>query len=142
MAVKFSDEQMIVIKGLIEICENFADQIYHIMTNHGLDAPMKIEVDPNYTRICRIVEFGEICSNKGCGHIRLVKGKDEYEFANVDRNSPEYECLLAGSEALKRAGRVIQKESGFIPDDLPFCDSGDNPAVDSGVSLNGSVAES
>ena len=143
MAVKYTDDQLIAIKGLMEICGNFADQILHILQNHNLDTEMKITVNPDYSQITRMIEFGEEYGRKGCGYIKLVKGLEDNEYTTVGRNSHEYECLFAGAENLERVSRILQKEKGFVPDDLPFCDDSNPVPVDCGVQMNGdSMAES
>ena len=136
MAVKYTDDQLATIKSLMEICENFADQVWHIMQNHGLDkvdgTVLKIEVNPAYELITKEIQFGQNLESDS-GTVKLTKGMKENRYAPTGKNSAEYECLFAEPEVAKRISQVLHNAKPLPPDGLWIGRNDDRPAVDCGV---------
>lgn len=145
MAIQYSDEQLIIIKGLMEICELFADQILHIMQNHGLDKVngtcVKIEVDPAYSLVTKQLEFGRSLEADS-GYIKLTRGLEEATYGATGKNSAEYEILFAPPEVAERIRKVLKRTANVPATSLLDDTDRSLPDVDRGVSVNDSVAES
>ena len=133
MAVKYTDDQLVVIKRLMEICGSFADQILHIMQNHDLckvkGTKVKIEVDPAYPTIVKMIEFGSVIEADS-GHIKLTKGLNEDEYGAIGKNSAEYEILFAQPEVAERIREVLKKAKPVYPDGLWVGDDRSLPPLD------------
>ena len=135
MAVKLTEEQQKILKGLMYVSGKFADQILHIMKNHGLSAidgcELTINVNPDFLFSTECVTFGRIDSD--AGRIQISKGrrsKDE-QFLPVGKNSYEYELLFA-DEAVRRAmERGKPDEKPLPPDGMWISDNYYDPPVDS-----------
>ena len=98
MSVKYTDEQMEKIKGMIGFAEIFADQILLIMRNHGLDkvegCNLMLNINPAYDYTTREIRFGNnVGEPSGCVH--LSKGMHEKDYSLFMANSPEYEDLFS-----------------------------------------------
>ena len=134
--MKYSDDQLIVIKQMTELAENFTDQLLRIMENHGLDkvtgCRMKIDVNPAMDLVTKMIEFGDGIYSPS-GYIRLTKGKEETRYAPTGKNSAEYECLFAEPEVAKRISQVLHNAKPLPPDGLWIGRNDDRPAVDCGV---------
>ena len=133
MAVKYTDDQLVVIKRLMEICGSFADQILHIMQNHGLcevkGTKVKIEVDPEYSTIAKMIEFGDSIESDS-GRIKLTKGLEENKYGAVGKNSAEYEILFAPPEVAERIREVLKRAKPICPDGLWIGDDRNDPPLD------------
>ena len=133
MAVKLTDEQLVTVKSMMEICEIFADHILHIMQNHGLDkvdgSVVKIEVNPAYSLITKELQFGRELSADS-GFIKLTRGLEEKKYGATGKNSPEYECLFAEPEIAERIRNVLKNTKPVLPRDIWIGDDSNNPPLD------------
>ena len=133
MAVKYTDDQLATIKSLMEICENFADQVWHIMQNHGLDkvdgTVLKIEVNPAYELITKEIQFGQNLESDS-GTVKMTKGMKENRYAPTGKNSAEYECLFATPEVAERISRILKNPKPVPPFDIWIGDDRNNPPLD------------
>ena len=133
MAVKYTDDQLVVIKRLMEICGSFADQILHIMQNHDLckvkGTKVKIEVDPAYPTIVKMIEFGDGIEAES-GHIKMTKGMEEKEYGAIGKNSAEYEILFAPPEVAERIREVLKRAHPICPDGMWIGDDRNLPPLD------------
>ena len=139
MAVKYTDEQLLVIKAIAEMSERFADQILHIMQNHGLDkipgTEMTIDIDPSMSQVMKQIEFGRslFYDTNDSGYFKLTRGKDETGYALNGRCSYEYEVLFAPVEVTERIRKVLNGKVELYPaGEYGNPDCGPAP-VDSGV---------
>lgn len=136
MAVKFTSEQLKVIKQMVIFSENFADQIWKIMTDHQLDkvegCSLRISVDPQYNLARNSVIFGT--KDKDAGHVTLVKGDlDNENYKVIGHISLEYEILFADKELRERILDNLKDEPPLPPDGLWLSACDDDPDVDSRV---------
>ena len=133
MAVKYTDDQLATIKSLMEICENFADQVWHIIQNHELDkvegTVLKIEVNPAYELITKEIQFGQSLESDS-GTVKLSKGKKENRYAPTGKNSAEYECLFATPEVAERISRILKNTKPVLSNDIWIGDDHNNPPLD------------
>ena len=117
MAVKLTEQQLLVVKKMVEFAEASASQIYHIMKNHGLDKVegcyLNLSVDPTRTLKTMNVFVG---GDDDFGHINLARGEHDDEFTAYGRNTPEYEKLFA-SEAVRKAMEESAKREKPLPPD-------------------------
>lgn len=97
MKIKFTEDQLQAVKGIIEFTELFCDQVWQIMVNHGLDkvkgCALHIDVDPELDLTTKSIHFGESCTD--AGSVFLSRGKEEDHYAPFGTNSPEYELMFA-----------------------------------------------
>ena len=132
--VRFTDEQFAVIKSMVKLAETVADQILHIMQNHGLDrvegCRLMIDVDPSSDLLTREIVFGSSV-DKEAGQIELTRGKDEKQYAPCGSNSPEYEVLFATPEVAERMRRLFAAKVPVCSGGLWFGDNGNDPPMDS-----------
>lgn len=136
MAIKFTQEQLKVIKQMVVFAENFADQMLKIMTDHHLDTVdgcnLNICVSPSIELANRYVAFGSDDSDAGI--IRLFKGDMTNEkYKATGKNSLEYEILFADDELRKRIFENLKDEPPLPPDGLWLSACDDDPDVDSRV---------
>ena len=115
MAVAYTKEQIDAVKQMIDVAGNFADQLYHIMTNHGLDlvegCSLSISIVPEFAFTTRNISFG--CTDKPAGHINVAKGKLDSEFTPFGENSPEYESTFAPKEIAEKMEEKPLPEDGL-----------------------------
>ena len=130
--VKFTDEQLMVVKSMVEFAENFADQLWKIMVDHGLDkvegCGITIDVDPSHDMILRRVEFGK--SDSDAGYVDLSKGRNEKRYVPSGTNSPEYEWLFADPAFADRMREIVKRAKPLPPDGLWVGDPRNDPPVD------------
>lgn len=137
MAVKLTDEQMKVLEGLIHLSENFADQVYHIMQNHGLDkiegSCLTVSVEPEALFTTKVVSFGHDEDNDA-GRLRLAKGRRylNEQFLPFGQNSTEYLMLFASEAVRRELQRRKQSEKPLPPDGLWIGDPRNDCPVDRG----------
>ena len=109
MSVRLTKEQLTIVEGMMQYAQAFADQIYHIMRNHGLDkidgCDVTVSIDPLLNDSTECVYFGNSVET-GFGRIRMEKGKNDKKFIPVGTNSTEYELMFA-DEQVKEAMRAI-----------------------------------
>ena len=121
MAVKLTDYQLKIVKGMIEMCEGVSHQILHIMRGHGLDkiegCHLTIEVDPKFDFVTQKISFGDGI-NTDSGHITMVRGKKDAEFSPCGKNSAEYELLFADEAIRRRMEKIVKGEKELPPDGL------------------------
>ena len=121
MAVKLTDEQMKILEGVIHLSENFADQVYHIMQNHGLDkiegCSLAVIVEPEALFTTKTIHFGHDI-NDDSGRISLAKGRKyvDEKFLPFGKNSTEYVMLFA-DEAVRRRIQADRKSEKPLPPD-------------------------
>ena len=135
MAVKLTGKQQKILKDMMYISGKFADQILHIMQNHGLDkiegCELQICVTPECLFTTEYVSFGH--HNTDSGRVQLCKGRRtaNERFALTGKNSYEYELLFA-DEAVRRAmERGKPDEKPLPPDGMWLSDNYYDPPVDS-----------
>ena len=122
MAVKLTKEQQEILKDLMYVSGKFADQVLHIMQNHGLDkikgCDLAIMVTPEHLFSTETVTFGH--TDTDAGRISLCKGrrtKDE-PFLPFGKNSYEYELLFADEAVRSRIEKILHGEKPLPPDGL------------------------
>ena len=134
MAVKLTDDQFETVKVMVGLMGNFADQLYHIMENHGLDKvkgfQVVLTVDPQFDFVTKQIEIGTNLRSDS-GYVSLTKGKGEDKYAPTGKNSAEYECLFASETTRSRMEKVLHREKPLPPDGLWVGDSRYDPPVDS-----------
>lgn len=126
--MNLTDEQLILIKKLIELGKCMADQIQRIMENHKLtDIPGNLFsiIVGNYS--CD-VSYG--IDNYESGNIHLTKVKEENRYVPVGTNSPEYEILFATPELRERLLDILSRSETFNSRSLFTDGSIDDPSVD------------
>ena len=134
--MKLTQEQQKVVKALIEVAENMADQIYHVMKNHGLDkvngCALSIMVEPEQLFTTEFVQFGDVARDSGI--IRLAKGRrfNSEKFTPFGRNSAEFERLFADENLRSRMEANKQGEKPLPPDGLWIGGNDYDCHVDSG----------
>lgn len=100
MATKLTSEQMDIVKGMVDFGKIFADQIMHIMKNHGLDkvpgCSLSIRVDPEFELTTETVVFGTEYMDTGV--LRLTKGKFDKRFCPLGKNDPDIEKVCMTEE--------------------------------------------
>ena len=135
MNLKLSDHQLKVVKTAAEMCEHFADQLLHIMKNHGLDKvegmEFEIRVNPSMDFATEVINIGEDIQSDA-GHMMLVKGKKNEKFSPCGANSAEYELLFADETIRERFRNIVKGEKPLPPDGLWIGDPRNDPPVDSG----------
>ena len=140
--MNLTDDQLLLVKKLIEVGTCMADQIRLIMEHHGLD-----EISGNYLNIsvtsyANDVSYG--ISTFDSGNIHLTKGKDDTKYVPVGNNSPEYEILFASKELRERLLDVLSRSETFNPRGMFTDGSIDDPLLGhwGNLSDGNSVAES
>ena len=121
--MKLTQEQLEVVKSMIEFAEVFTDQMYTIMVNHGLDKVdgcyFNISIDPSLELTTKHIRVGE--RDTDFGVLNASRGKHEAKFTPFGNNSAEYELLLAGEELKEKMANVLKKgkhEKQTPPDGL------------------------
>ena len=125
MGVKLTKEQMKILKGLIDFSEASANQIYHIMENHGLDKikgfKIQIDVDPEFPTIAKQIEIGRFTNlddeNNPAGYCKLTSGKDDLKYECLGKNSAEYEWLFADEAVKDRMREILDSAKHPLPPD-------------------------
>ena len=134
MAIKLSDRQQEVMKHMVEFSEVFADQMFEIMTNHGLTkidgCELTIRVDPRCLFTTEVVKFGREETDSGV--IRLAKGRRSSceKFTPFGENSAEYELLFADEAVRKAIQERLDREKPLPPDGLWVGASNNSDPVD------------
>ena len=107
--VEFTGEQMEVVKGLVNACENFADQMFHVMQNHGLNkvngCKLTIDIDPSLEFCTKTIEFGK--ENSNAGYIQLSKAFKGGFYQPFGLNSHEYEEMF---DVVRVAKEQLERE--------------------------------
>jgi hypothetical protein len=120
MKLKLTADQMEVVKGMALFAEASANQIYHIMENHGLDkvigCRLAITVIPENTFTMRNIVLGSPDSE--FGYIDLARGKADEKYAPIGKNSAEYELLFADEAIRSRMEKILHREKPLPPDGL------------------------
>ena len=120
MKCKLTADQMKVIKGMAEFAEASANQIYHIMENHGLDkidgCRLTVTVTPENTFTMRNIVIGSPDSE--FGYIDLAMGEKDDNYEPIGRNSAEYELLFANEAVRERMEKIVHREKPLPPDGL------------------------
>ena len=135
MGVRLTDEQLLTVKMMAQYMENFADHLYHIMQNHGLDKingfKVEIKVDPAFDYITKTIDIGSGIYNDS-GYVRLTRGKEEKRYAPTGKNSAEYEWLFADETVRSRMEKILDREKPLPADGLWVGDDRNDPPVDCG----------
>ena len=135
MAVKLTEHQMNVVKEMVKLSGNFADQIYHIMENHGLNVidgfTFAVSVNPANVYATKSICIGDSI-HSDAGKIWLSKGRRSLgeKFEPFGKNSPEYELLFADEAVRSRMGKILHREKPLPPDGLWIGDDRNDPPVD------------
>ena len=133
MAIKYTDDQLLTIKSMMEICGRFADHILHIMQNHGLDKVkgtcVKMEIDPDFKYVAKQLEFGKNIESDS-GYIKLTRGLEEETYGATGKNSHEYEVLFAPPEVAERISRILKNPKPVPPFDIWIGDDRNDPPLD------------
>ena len=133
MGVKLTEHQMEIVKGMERFAEATANQMLHIMQNHGLDKVpgfyLSIDVNPGFQFVTNMITIGQDVNLDG-GHIQRAKGKynDEYEPTGV--YSPEYALLFANEAVRSRLEKIVHGEKPLPPDGLWVGDHRNSDPVD------------
>lgn len=134
MSVKYTEEQLKAVKGLIEAAEAMSMQLLHIIKNHGLDSvegcEIAISVVPENLFTTEFIQFGNV--NKDSGIIRLGKGRRSRneKWVPFGSNSAEYELLFADEDLKRKLQESKTREKPLPPDGLWIGDDRNNPPVD------------
>lgn len=135
MAIKLTDDQIKIVESMVKLSQNFADQILHIMRNHGLDKVdgcfLNIAVAPELLFVTESVTYG--IDGTDSGKITLTKGRrlENERFVPTGENSPEYEYLFADETVRSRMEKILQREKPLPPDGLWIGDPRNDSPVDS-----------
>lgn len=135
MAVKLTDEQMKILEGVIHLSEDFADQVYHIMQNHGLDkiegSCLTVSVEPEALFTTKVVSFGHD-EDSDAGRLWLAKGRRylNEQFLPFGKNSTEYLMLFASEAVRRRLQEDKAREKPLPPDGLWIGDPRNDCPVD------------
>ena len=134
MAVKYTEEQLKAVKGLIEAAEAMSAQLLYVMKNHNLDSvegcEIAISVVPENLFTTEFIQFGNV--NKDSGIIRLGKGRRSRneKWVPFGSNSAEYELLFADEDLKRKLQESKTREKPLPPDGLWIGDDRNNPPVD------------
>lgn len=123
MEGKFTQGQLDAIKGMAQFAGIFADEMYHIMKNHGLDKVpgfrISVDIDPEYDLITKQIEIGcLVCANGTSGYVSLNKGRGADRYVIGTTNSAEYEQLFANGTNPEGKSADGNHEKPFPPDGL------------------------
>lgn len=148
MAVKLTKHQMMILKKMVEIGEATANQMYHIMENHGLDKvdgfEFAIEIKPQYDSIAKKIivgSFTNLKEDKDAGFCQLVAPENGDKYELLWKNSPEYELLFADEAVRSAMEKMLHREKPLPPDGLwvgASCNS--DPVVDWEWDMNDSLS--
>lgn len=121
MAVKLTECQMSVVKDMVTFAEAFANQMYTIMKNHGLDKvdgfAFGLNVNPALDYSTMSVVVGR-ARDTDAGEVSLVRGKNDADYKPVGKNSAEYELLFADDAVRGAMEKVLHREKPLPPDGL------------------------
>ena len=110
MKTELTSQQLLVVKGMMEYAQAFADQMYHIMKNHGLDkidgCNVLVNIDPKLNTSTESIYFGDTVETD-FGKIRMEKGNTDKKFCVVGRNSAKYELLFANDELKEVMKKIL-----------------------------------
>lgn len=134
--VALTEKQMKVIKAMVEFSEIFADQMYQIMVNHGLDkiegCHIDINVTPEFAFTTRTVHVGR--QKSPFGKLLMQRGIYDAEFVCDDtESSEEYQRLFADEDSGSRAEASEPAEKPLPPDGLWISTHDGAPYVDGGM---------
>ena len=133
MAVKLTDDQMKIVKGMMEYSQKFADQMLHVMKNHGLDkingCYLRISVDPEMRFTTKMVQIGKDLADD-FGKIDMSRGAYHEKYTADGVNSPEYEYLFADEAVRRELAKILYPKKPLPPDGLWIGDSRNDPPVD------------
>ena len=139
--VKLTSEQLKSVREIAAACCNFADHIYKMVCDRGLDkvngCSFKICVDPGWMLTNRMVyggqrdsDFGEFTLCKGC----LDK---KYKTTGKD-NTLTYQMLFADKELRQK---IMEAVEDYPEMNTVWLSANDDPAFDE-VKQDGSLAQS
>ena len=125
VGVQLTEHQLDVVKKMTEFAEASANQIYHIMENHGLDKvkgfKFQIDVDPEFPSITKQIEIGCFSNlyddNNPAGYCKLVAGKGDSKYECLGKNSAEYEWLFADESIKDRMRKILDAGKHPLPPD-------------------------
>lgn len=133
MAVKLTDEQLKIVKMMIRWSESFANNMLHIMENHGLDkidgCHFDIQIVPQYEYLTCKIDVGERRSD--FGEVSVSRGKNDAYYNYLGSHSAEYEILSDGETVRTRKPEVSNGEKPLPPDGLWIGDPRNDCPVDS-----------
>lgn len=124
MGIALTEHQLMIVKGMMQIAENTANQLYHIMENHGLDKvkdfKISIRINPDLelnTKAITIGYDGNANDEKTAGYCERSRGKHEDKFICVGKNSAEYEWLFADKAVKDRMRKILDAGTHPLPPD-------------------------
>lgn len=119
MGIALTEHQMMILKHMVRMSEAFANNLYHIMENHGLDkiegCSINIDVDPKYKSITKKISIGE--RDSAFGFAEFIMGVHEDAFKLWDAShSKEYDRLFK-DEAIRGGIKVSEESEKPLPPD-------------------------
>ena len=120
MKVQLNEEQMVILKGMMEYAQSFCDAMNKVMVNHGLDkiegCMMHIDIDPSFEMTRERISIGEVGTD--FGRVQMAKGVNENKFSVYGRNNAEYELLFADEEIRDQMKKILNMDRETPPDGL------------------------
>jgi len=124
MGIALTEHQLMIVKGMVQIAENTANQLLHIMENHGLDKvkdfKINIDVDPESVLCTRRIDVGwkiNVGREGTAGAACLTRGKKDEKYVLTGKNSAEYEWLFADEAVKERMRQILDAGKHPLPPD-------------------------
>lgn len=106
---KYTDKQLLALKGIIEYSELFADVIREALDENGLNdidgCMINVMIDPKLEFVTQSVIFGR--ENSQAGRVMLAKGKLDKLYTVTGNNTPEYVYLLSEDETKEKMKQIL-----------------------------------
>lgn len=125
MAVNLTEHQLMIVKGMVDIAKATANQLLHIMENHGLDKvngfKFSITIDPKWDLATKEIEIGCYSNHDdddpNAGYCELSAGRKSYDYVPTGKNSSEYEWLFADDSLKERMRKILDAGTHPLPND-------------------------
>ena len=121
MEIKLSEQQLLTVKGMEQFAEAFANQMYYIMKNHGLDKVdgfrLIVSIEPKYDFTTMAINIGEGLEFDS-GVAVMTRGKKDGKYSLLGKNSAEYELLFADEAVRSRMEEILHRKSPVPSDSL------------------------
>ena len=124
MGIALTEHQLMIVKGMAHIAENTANQLYHIMENHGLDKVdgfnFSIQISPSFELSTMAVIIGSennLTKANSAGFCYRSRGKHEKAYTCSGKNSAEYEWLFADEAVKDRMRKILDAGTHPLPPD-------------------------
>lgn len=138
MAVKYTDEQLLRIREILEIGCCYADVLKKVVTEAGLDKvdgfSLEIHVEPRFESRQTEVTLG-YSTRTDAGFVKLAKGEDDERYVPADKCSPEYGCLFIPADVAERMRKVLDGERAASAGSLSGSRPGYGDSVVRGVQV-------